>query len=491
LTFEDGGIYLPAFMGGVITTLLVLMLVTNQFKTSKVTKNVLESADAGDAIEAVGDVSSEDFDSILESGNREQLGGILSSLNLSARQQTDVPSQVQFNRRRVSVANRLLTKPLNQDQRTLAINSKIQALSTVYALDLVHGLREPNVAETLKSAAGEYINDGNKQISRTAKMAMLKHDAFELAKKDRRPNLKPISGQIVGLLGEYPDDDMMIATIKVLVGYLNEQNSNHGYELMREINSESENFDSPKVMELIQDFSDEAKMSEVEFDLTFENRWINGKIGEAEIVKKANELLLDPDIGTQVIVRVGRAANWFEQEGKYDKARSIYQTMENGADNKLNPDVADLAKNWASDCLIGLNLVDQKIDIKGRLHSGQAFDLDMIEKRGAVIVFWTTKNKTSVDSLSQVSQATSAWRKKGGVVFAVNVDEQPDSAIQSMVSRLKSIQFVGNGSSIFDQFPTHVVPRAIFVNRKGVVIDINVPITDIETEIASQLSSQQ
>jgi hypothetical protein len=96
-------------MGGVITTLLVLMLVTNQFKTSKVTKNVLESADAGDAIEAVGDVSSEDFDSILESGNREQLGGILSSLNLSARQQTDVPSQVQFNRRRVSVANRLLT----------------------------------------------------------------------------------------------------------------------------------------------------------------------------------------------------------------------------------------------------------------------------------------------------------------------------------------------------------------------------------------------
>ena len=320
---------------------------------------------------------------------------------------------------------------------------------------------------------------------------MLKHDMFELAFGNKRIDLHTVSNQMTELLHDYPKDTTMESQIVLLVRFLHKRVADDGVRLMDMVQSASAKFDSPKVMQLVSVFADEGKIKKVGFDSFYDNRWIHGQIGESQIVKAAIELLNDPDSKNLVIEEVGKAANWFEQEGKHVQAQQIYEAMESAADTLASAEIAAMARKWAIDGFQRLKLVKQTLQVSGRLLNGEPLEPALFERRGMIIAFWSTQDADSIQALSQVGSATSTWRKKGGVVLAVNVDDDPQAMLRLVAQKYPKLRFAGHDSVILTQCPTSTLPRVILVSRRGVVLDINVPIEDLQTETEFLLLSQQ
>ncbi len=219
-TFEGAGIYLPAFMMGAVTSLLILLLTLS----SLLTPPLLDIADKGDEIGFASKIPRDEFDQvILAKGNLGQLNNSLLDLNQSSQSdRTDKrPADEQFetNRRRVDVANQMLGMSLTEKERKLAIISKLDALGNCFVLGQVYNLDdEPNVGANLVATAAEHSKEKNLEIVRTAKMAMLKHDAYTSMKHSDPEKLKSVASDIVALFGKYPNDKEMKSTIWDVVG---------------------------------------------------------------------------------------------------------------------------------------------------------------------------------------------------------------------------------------------------------------------------------
>ena len=113
-------------MMGMVTTLMTFLLVGSLFTTAPNTNRALIAAKTGNPVKEVNATDDDEFDELLESSDAVQLSNILKGLNGWKSDKGNTES-VKSNQRRIEVANTMLTKKLNPEQRTLAITSKLKA----------------------------------------------------------------------------------------------------------------------------------------------------------------------------------------------------------------------------------------------------------------------------------------------------------------------------------------------------------------------------
>jgi len=477
---------------GMITTLITLLLVASVFSTPPKTNKALIAAKSGNPTKEVNATDDEEFDELLESSDAVQLSNILKGLNDWSTSEDGAEQGVKTNQRRVAVANHLLTKKLNKEQRTLAITSKLNALTTVYGFGLLMEDSVANVAESLRDTSNMYLKSTDLEIQKLAKLSLFKVNAFEMTKEGNEPSASLLVNDICKLLKSFPEDDTVLSTADMIVEYYRQKVDRVvALKVTKGLEARKGEFaDSPKVVQLIKDFEDEAILNEAGFKQLFENRWVNGQRGQLELLKKSMQLAAEPDPGTMLVKSIDMVAHWFEQDDQYENAVTIYDEILKSVDTYQNPEVAALAKEIAQDGIDRSKIVGEKIDLSGFRLNGEPQPADALEGKVVLVVFWSAFEPQSSQMLQWFSLKGALWKERGIRILGVNIDRDWDlNLIQKVTKSTANVYFLfgdpkdNYSNNILKQCPSTVVPRLLLVQKDGHIADINVPFGEIETEL--------
>ena len=315
-------------MMGMVTTLMTFLLVGSLFTTAPNTNRALIAAKTGNPVKEVNATDDDEFDELLESSDAVQLSNILKGLNGWKSDKGNTES-VKSNQRRIEVANTMLTKKLNPEQRTLAITSKLKALTTVYGFGLLLKEQVPNVAESLRDTSTLYLESPEYEIQKLARLSLFKVNAFEMTKEGNEPVVDLLVNDMCKLLKSFPEDETVLATADMIVEYYRQNVDRVLASKVTDALAErkGEFADAPKVVQMIKDFSDEALLAEAKYTQLFENRWVNGERGQLELMKKSMQLAAEPTSGTLLVKTIDAVGHWFEQDDQYEKSAAIYEEI--------------------------------------------------------------------------------------------------------------------------------------------------------------------
>jgi len=473
---------------GMITTLTTILLAAGVFSTPSKTNQSLIAAKSGDPTKEVIATDDEEFDELLKSSDAVQLSNILKDLN----DWSPTEPGTKRNERRVAVADILLTKKLNTEQRTLAITSKINALTSVYGLGLRVENRVANVTQSLRDTANMYLESPDLEIQKLAKLSLFKVNAFEMAKKGDGASVSLLVNDICNLLKSFPQDDTVLSTADMMVEFYRQK---VGQVVASKVTEglgarKGEFTGSPKVLQLIKDFEDEALLNDAEYKQLFENRWVNGRRGQLQLLQKSMQLAAEPDPGTLLVKSIDAVAHWFEQDDQYENAVAIYDEILKSVDTYQNPEVAALAKEIAQDGIVRSKIVGEKIDLSGFRLNGEPQSVDVLEGKVVLVVFWSAFEPKSSQILQGFSLKGAQWKERGIRILGVNVDRKWDmSLIQKVTKSAANVYFLfgdpqdNYSNNVLQQCPSTVLPRLLLVQKDGHVSDINVPFGEIETQL--------
>lgn len=479
---ENEGVDFFAFLGGMVTALALIFLIWNQFAASPPDRNVA-SRDNGAVPKNSVDAS--EFAKVLDSADPV----LMTQYLLEVEQDFDElppPQRLKLDRERLQVARKLQSLDLTDSQYALAKEARLDSLSRIYGTIYILDQEDPDVAEELQQVATEYKSDGNSKLSRAADLALVKVEVFELIKSKPGPTVEGVTESLCDLLRKYPDDEFVIGTIRLLLDVFLHESEANAVATFRGMREQKTSFKTRAALKLIQDFSDKSLLREGQYQELFEQRWVNGSVGQQELLNQSIELLEETvDLGLILFINVDQVAQWFEREDRYGEATQIYEAMVASAKRQPNPTVVVEATKLAERGLRRNSLVGKTIQWSNRRTDGTILAQDEFLGRVVVVVYWSSRSRSSMDKLSELHQDTAAWKNKLISVIAVNADSASARSAKMVANRLDRFQFVihdeadSNENSLFEHCPATIVPHAMVIDREGVVKDVNVPIQDV------------
>ncbi len=482
---ETEGVDFLPFMAGMITSLAIVFLTWNQIANAWKT----ESEDAiGTSIAAEEELDdSDDFEAVVASGDPDRLVNLLLELKQTV-EDLKLNERVKVNRQCIRIADQLLTNKLSPEQELFAKESKLDSLSRNYGLHYIYQLDTPDVVDDLRVAAESYLQETNPRLVRKASLALFKLNAFGLAGSRLPSSNNSTADEIVGLLNQYPADEFVINTIRLTSEVCLNQNQKFGAPLIEELFSRLNEIDSANAQRMIQDLSDKVLIAKARYEKLFDDRWVNGSVGQRELLNVSQDLIRHQNAGPLLFSKVDEVAHWFEQEDRYGDAIKIYETMLRAADRHPNVEAATLARETANAGLRRNNLVNQKIELTGLKSDGSLIQPHEFEQRTVVVIFWSFRNATSISELHRLYRETSSWISKPIDVLVVCVDDNADDKLKDLAAELVRFKFIisdparGEALSLLEQCPSSRVPRAMLIGRDGRVIDVNVPTEELKTD---------
>lgn len=492
-TVAEAGVYFPSFIFGLVTTLLLGLLAVSQFFPTLPQAPVVKPAKVTDA--RASTKKSNRFGRLVELSSIKELTAMLVELG---RTELQTPSKFEIEtkcRQKIAVADELLTRKLSEKDRAFAIETKIGALSVIYGLGFSKELSGPDATEDLKVFASTFLVDANPRVARVAALAQFKQLAFERLKPEQSTSVDAVCETMLNLLKKFPDDPLVIATIQQVVNYYIEKEIDDAVLVVGQLDEWMQSLDSEPVSKMLNFLQGNLMISVSGYQEAFNNRWINGVEGNENLVRLSQQLLQDDRCNSWVVKDVDQVARWLEQQAYYEAAAAIYQSLSETNSPLDGPDGETRlgnANRLGRNGLARLDLVDQKIDLEQVEYNKNPVDLSSLTNRVVVLVLWSKENKDSINGLLQACETTKSWRRRGGKLLAIStddsIDEKADSNLLVDIAASNGVIF-GNGdiqkqgaNRVWEQCPTDVLPRAMLINRDGVVVDIDVPISQIQTQ---------
>lgn len=488
-TVAEAGVYLPAFIFGLVTTLLLGLLALGRFSPSIQQEIVANPAKAPTA--SVSRKKSDRFGRLVELSSIKDLTAMLVELGQAGIQ---TPSKFEIEtkcRQKIAVADELLTRNLTEKNRAFAIEAKIGALSVIYGLGFSKDLSGPDATEDLKVFASTFLVDSNPRVARVAALAQFKQLSFERLKPGQDSSVDVVCETMMDLLKKFPDDPLVVATIQQVINYYIEKETDDAVLMVGQLDERTRELDAEPVRKMLNLLQGNLMISVSGYQEAFNNRWINGVEGNENLVRLSQQLLQDERCNSWVIEDVDQVARWLEQQAYYESAEAIYRSLSETTELSKGSDAELLSGNaihFGRNGLARLNLVNAKIDLDQVQYNQIPVDLSSLTGRVVVLLFWSKENKDSIQGLLQACETTKSWRRRGGKLLAISIDEKVDSKLLAEVAASAGVIF-GNGdietkgaNQVWEQCPTEVLPRAMLIDRNGVVVDIDVPISQIQTQ---------
>lgn len=494
-TVAESGVYLPAFLLGLVTTLLLSLLALGRFFPLAPQGVVAKPAEA--RVASGSSLKSDRFARLVELSSIEDLTAMLVELG---RAEIQTPSQFEIetkSRQKIAVADELLTRKLSEKNRALAIETKIGALSIIYGLGFSKDLSGPDATEDLRVFASSFLVDSNPRIARVAGLAQFKQLAFERLKPGQSTSAEVVGETMIDLMRKFPDDPLVVATIQQVINYYIEKEIDDAVLIVGQLDERKQEFDTESVRKMLNFLKGNLMISVSGYQAAFNNRWINGVEGNENLVRLSKQLLQDDRCNTWVIEDVDQVARWLEQQAYYESAATIYRSLAETTQplDEIDDELLSLkAIRLGQNGLKRLDLVNSKLDLNQVQYNQNSVDLSSLTGRVVVLLIWSSEDKDSIKGLLKACENTTSWRRRGGKLLAISVDEKSDGELLREASAAAGV-FFGNGSihkkganPVWEQCPTDVLPRAMLIDRSGVVVDIDVPISQIQTQANFLLS---
>ncbi len=426
----------------------------------------------------------------LEDSSAEELNQMLVASNNWDRR-VPLTAQIASNRNRVRIAEALLNAQPSSAQRELAILSKIEALSVIYGTQFLSKLDTQQAGADFREAAQEFQDDADAEIAKTARLSIVKVDSFEFVRNGSVGTFQPTNERILMLLRDYPDDEYIIASIKLIMISLLGVDRESSLDIMRNLVTHQSEFESAKTAELFGFLADEIKLTQSNIRTLFENRWVNGIPGQRELAKVAVALAADPTGGLEVLNQIDLIANWFEQVKQYETAEQIYQAMLESAEQRESVKAAVTASEYSRNGLTRCKLVGQPIEFEATLDTGEKLSSQDLQNQVCVIIFWATDDSSSFSSVVEFHNQSQSrpMRGKRVRVFAYCTNETSGKSLRSARTQLGNFKILvnapnENGSpTLLQKCPVSSLPYAMIIDRRGNVSAVNVPLDELRTAV--------
>jgi hypothetical protein len=488
-TVAEAGVYLPSFVFGVVTTILLGLLVLSQLFPSGTQEMVTKPSVAPTA--PASPLKTDRFGRVVELSSIEDLSAMLVELG---RADIQAPSKFEIEkkcRQKIAVADELLTRKLTEKNREFAIEAKIGALTVIYGLGFSKDLSGPDATEDLKVFASTFLIDSNPRIARVASLAQFKQLAFERLKVGQSSSVEVVCETMMNLIRKFPDDPFVIATIQQVLNYYIEKEIDDAVLIVGHLDEQTRDLNTKSIRKMLNLLQGNLMISVSGYQEAFNNRWINGVEGNGNLVRLSQQLLQDDRCNSWVIEDVDQVARWLEQQAYYEAAAAIYRSLSEVNQRLTGAEGELFSKNpirLGQDGLTRLNLVNVKIDLDQVHYNQNPVDLASLTGRVVILLLWSQEDKDSIRGLLQTCENTKSWRRRGGKLLAISVDEKLDIELLADLSAASGVIF-GNGdiqkkgaNRVWEQCPTDVLPRAMLIDRSGIVVDIDVPISQIQTQ---------
>lgn len=493
------GINFYALVAGMVTLLSLILLAWSHWGTPRKIANVLAAAndsnlDAG----AINEIDFSDFEQVLARGSASELNNILIAHDESKERNKGVDYQILANRRRIAISNKMLGMALNAKQRELAIVSTFEAMTVIHELNHRHQLEEPSVVESLRKLADAFKNDDIGRVALAARLSVFKLNSIELPAEDIQFVPTLVVDGFIELNQDYQDNRLVIAALRMTTEYyFTSFDHPVGASFVESLRKRVDVSHQPKLAEVLDEFSDIALLLESGMDEAFANRWAHGISGQQELLKLALDLAADPRAGPGVIDSLDNVASWLEQIDQYDFAVQIYREIQGHAKEYQSPKTIALAQQISEYGIRRFQLVGKELMVAGVKPNGDSIAASDYENKVIVVVFWSSDQPNSVAPLRQLVVENKDWRQRPVQIIAVNIVPVVSENLDSIVSAIPGFQVVipdadrDGENPIFDQCPSTRVPRALLVGTDGIVVDINVPMLELKTQVDFLLQARK
>ena len=338
-----------------------------------------------------------------------------------------------------------------------------------------------------------YRDDPNRELALECHLQLLKLEVFESIKQGKLSALPAVADRSIELLKTYSDNNYVLSTIDLIIESLNLYDSNAGTTLMREISSRTAELESPANQQFIRLLADRVKISETRYDQLFENFWVNGDTGRRDLLEITMKLATDLQGGKFILKQVGEVMNWLEQNKLCDQCHPIYLAMLESAESRADQETQSLARTMAENGIKRCNLAGTKLQLNGRLISGDLIDPKDFRNRVVILLFWSAKSAETFRDIKKFHTECIDLLSRGVSVLAVNTDDQIDETLAILCKQIRHFQIVTNSAgnetenSIVEQCGIDHLPHAIIVDRNGIVVEANLPLEELPAKANFQI----
>ncbi len=316
-------------------------------------------------------------------------------------------------------------------------------------------------------------------------LQLLKIELFESIKQKQLSSLPAIADRSIELLELYSNDKYVLSTIDLIMESLRQIDSDAGAMLMREISARATQLDSASSQPLFQSLDDRIKIIETKYGQLFENRWSNGDAGRQDLIETTMDLATDPQGGRYILKTVAAVMNWLEQNGHCEQCQPIYQAMLESAGNRTDQKIQTLARKMGENGIKRCNLSGSKLQLNGRLFSGDLLDPDDYRNRVVILLFWSAKSAGAIERIKNIRAEFAGLLSHGVSALAICTEDQFEDTAAIGNHHISHFQFVtklsGNPTenSLMDQCGIEQVPHAIILDRDGIVVEANLPLDEL------------
>ncbi len=247
-------------------------------------------------------------------------------------------------------------------------------------------------------------------------------------------------------------------------------------------------------------FSEELKKAGHEkqarsaMDYTFENDLRNAtKSGNVEELKKKIAATLDyfkktppqsADLGLAIMI--GQIA---ELAGDNAYAQDVYRALGKVFVESKETDLADFGKRLEG-AARRLALVGHKMQLEGKLISGEAFDFSKYEGKVVLVEFWVSWRRACRMELAKLRKLYGQYHDKGFEIIGFGCDyrrEDAEDFVRENPMPWPTVYGDKAPSPTFEYYGIMTFPMGILIGKDGNVIKLNVNADDLEKELEKLL----
>ncbi len=433
-----------------------------------------------------------DFTHAVATASTDELEEHLQHLGLPISTSLSFPAQIERHRQRVQVAEQLLMHRLRPHQHELALSAKLQGLSAIYnvALDSGYQLALNEDREQLLEFAKSLVDDRSEQVRKNARLTIFGLTALDGAKSpDAMSQVETIASLAVESVEQNKDDQAVLNYVRTIVLRINRSNLEVGKAVMKAIISHKSELTSETGLALLRDLTDSVLLAEAELKTKLERLEAGAGSDKQEVIDSIVALAANPEGSETVLDELTMAGHRLEALTEMESAQTLYQTILDSVDQRSTDSARDFARRIGNDGLTRVHAINRPLHFQETRFNGESFSSESIAGRKAVIVFISFSKMDAVDTLRDLYGELQGLSRQDVKVLVLNIDESTPEEVAEVGTEFPGIIFLKRGDeqadsrTLYQQYPAHVFPQAILVNREGHIVQTAIKLNEITSKI--------
>jgi len=366
---------------------------------------------------------------VLGSKDKQQLFMLLRGLDEQApksQREADVQSHLITTAQvREAAADRLLELDLDEDERRLAIEAKLQGLR-----QSVMSTRNRDHLQRLTRYAAGLIDDADRAIAYLGRLALFEAHLAPLAFGEENVDVPALAEELRGLVADLKDRPEFFGSLASYAEMLalNLQAA-EGAALYRDVAEAFRSSEDEQVASDARQMLDVAVMLELR---PLVQRLFGGEEGTPvydpaladELADRLIAMLQQPKPGPSAVGVVQQLAGPLEYTGHFDAARRTMEALGKTFSDHPSERLRDNVKKMVSATLNRLSLIGHPLQITGHTVEGETFDFNDYRGKVTLVDFWASWCGPCKDEVPNIKAVYAKFHDQGFEVIGVNLDDE-------------------------------------------------------------------